>query len=110
MALSLAPRSEHRRPRRPRRRARPFSLDLHVREALDRCQSSYLSKCFEESPNLRGLLYYDKGAGVLSIRDPRLAFYLRNTPWPTFIKRCGYAKRARIDAKGKLAFTPDRPL
>lgn len=82
--------------------------DDDVRDALDRLKSSYLSRCFDETPNLRSLFYYNKGAGVLSIEDPRLAFYLRHMSWPRFIERTGH-KYARIDAEGNLVFSKRRP-
>lgn len=83
--------------------------DPDVRDALLRLKSSYLSSCFDGANNLKSLLYYNKNAGVLSIEDPRLAFYLRNMSWSAFIERIGHEKNARIDAEGKLAFSRRRP-
>jgi 3',5'-cyclic AMP phosphodiesterase CpdA len=81
--------------------------DLDVREALTRLKSSYLSKCFDETPSLKNLVYYNKNAGTLTIEDPRLAFYLRNMSWPSFIERTGH-QNARIDSAGKLVFSKRR--
>jgi 3',5'-cyclic AMP phosphodiesterase CpdA len=82
--------------------------DPDLRDALGRLKSSYLSRCFEEARNLKSLLYYNRNAGVLSIEDPRLAFYLRHMSWPRFIERTGH-QNARIDAEGKLVFSRRRP-
>ncbi|EYF03812.1 metallophosphoesterase [Chondromyces apiculatus] len=64
--------------------------DPDVRSALALLKSSYLSRCFEAAPELKSLLYYNSTAGVISIEDPRLAFYLRHMSWPGFIKRTGH--------------------
>jgi hypothetical protein len=86
--------------------------DADVRAALGRLKSSYLSRCFDEAPALKSILYYNRNAGILSIEDPRLAFYLRHMSWPRFIERTGH-QNARIDAEGKLVISrrgpSDRP-
>jgi 3',5'-cyclic AMP phosphodiesterase CpdA len=82
--------------------------DADVRAALTLWKGSFLSKCFDDTPSLKSLLYYNKGAGVLSIEDPRLAFYLRHMPWPGFITRTGH-KNARIDADRNLVFSRREP-
>ncbi len=74
-----------------------------VREALDLLRSSFLADCFEASPGLRSLLYYNKNAGVLTIEDPQLTFYLRHMSWPALIEKTAH-DRARINAEGKLVF------
>jgi 3',5'-cyclic AMP phosphodiesterase CpdA len=82
--------------------------DPDVREALARLKSSYLSRCFDETPALRSLLYYNRNAGILSIEDPRLAFYLRHMSWSRFIERTGH-QNARIDEAAMLVFSRRRP-
>lgn len=78
--------------------------DKDIQEALLRLKNSYLTKCFEDSPALKSLFYYNKGSGVLSIEDPRLAFYLRYMSWAGFIERTNH-RNARIDSEGNLVFS-----
>ncbi|HSN97589.1 MAG TPA: TIR domain-containing protein, partial [Candidatus Nanopelagicales bacterium] len=82
--------------------------DPDLRAALSRLKSSYLAKCFEDAPELKSLLYYNQSAGVLSIEDPRLAFYLRHMSWSGFITRTNH-RNARIDAEGNLVFSRRQP-
>jgi len=83
-------------------------MDADVRAALALLKSSYLAKCFEGTPSLKSLFYYNKSAAILSIEDPRLAFYLRHMSWPSFITRTGH-RNARIDASGTLVFSKRAP-
>jgi 3',5'-cyclic AMP phosphodiesterase CpdA len=82
--------------------------DPDVRASLTLFKGSFLSRCFDETPNLKSLLYYNKSAGVLSLEDPQLAFYLRHMPWPRFITRTGH-RNARIDLEGNLVFSRREP-
>jgi hypothetical protein len=38
------------------------------------------------------ILHYDRDTKTLSIEDPHLAYVLRNTDWPSFIRSCGFTK------------------
>ncbi len=83
--------------------------DTDVHDALVRLKSSYLAKCFDDHPGLKSLFYYNKGAGIVSIEDPRLGFYLRHTSWPDFIEKTGH-RNARIDVvESKLVFSKRSP-
>lgn len=82
--------------------------DPDLRDALLLLKSSYLAKCFEDTPELKSLFYYNKSAGVLSIEDPRLVFYLRHMSWSEFITKTNH-RNARIDAEGNLAFSRRQP-
>ncbi|WP_437956303.1 TIR domain-containing protein [Sorangium sp. So ce119] len=81
--------------------------DPDVRSALDRLKSGYLAQLFEQIPDLKSLFFYNQNAGVLSLEDPRLVFYLRHMPWPSFITKTGH-QDASIDAKGELVFSRKR--
>jgi predicted MPP superfamily phosphohydrolase len=49
--------------------------------AFDWFLASNLSRCFEQQPQLRGLLYYNRAAQTLTMEDPQLKFYLRALSW-----------------------------
>jgi hypothetical protein len=80
--------------------------DGEVRDALTLLKSSYLARCFEANPELRSLFFYNKQAGILSIEDPRLKFYLLNMSWPSFIERTGTDALASTPR----GTSPSRPL
>ena len=51
---------------------------------------SNLARCFREHPALRGLLYYNRAAGTLTLEDPQLKFYLRQLDWEEFALASGH--------------------
>lgn len=70
--------------------------------AFDWFLQSNLSRCFEQYPALRGLLYYNRATGTLTMEDPQVAFYLRALDWAEF---------ARTSGHGHVVFHPeDGPL
>jgi 3',5'-cyclic AMP phosphodiesterase CpdA len=66
--------------------------------AFDWFLQSNLSRCFEQYPLLRGLLYYNRATATLTMEDPQVAFYLRALDWAEF---------ARTSGHGNVAFHPD---
>lgn len=69
-----------------------------LRPVFDWFLQSNLSSCFEQYPDLRGLLYFNRATGTLTMEDPRLAFYLRNLDWREFAMASGH---------GHVEFHPD---
>ena len=70
--------------------------------AFDWFLQSNLSRCFEEYPELRGLLYFNRSTGTLTMEDPQLKFYLRALDWTEFGEASGH---------GHVEFHPsDGPL
>ena len=70
--------------------------------AFDWFLKSNLTRCFQEHPGLRGLLYYNRAAGTLTMEDPQLKFYLRQLDWEAFAQASGH---------GAVKFHPeDGPL
>ena len=63
---------------------------------------SNLSQCFADHPELRGLLYFNRSTGTLTMEDPQLKFYLRALDWTEFAEASGH---------GHVEFHPsDGPL
>lgn len=70
--------------------------------AFDWFLQSNLSRCFEQYPELRGLLYFNRATGTLTMEDPQLKFYLRVVDWAEFAEASGH---------GHVEFHPsDGPL
>lgn len=70
--------------------------------AFDWFLQGNLSRCFEEYPALRGLLYFNGATATLTMEDPQLTFYLRELDW---------AELARASGHGNVTFHPaDGPL
>lgn len=69
-----------------------------LKPVFDWYLESNLSRCFEENPTLRGLLYFNRATGTLTMEDPQLDFYLRNLDWP---------KLALASGHGHVVFHPD---
>jgi 3',5'-cyclic AMP phosphodiesterase CpdA len=59
---------------------------------------SNLTRCFQEHPRLRGLLYYNRATTTLTLEDPQLKFYLRELDWEKFAEASGH---------GRVRFHPD---
>jgi len=59
---------------------------------------SNLTRCFQEHPRLKGLLYYNRATTTLTIEDPQLKFYLRELDWEKFAEASGH---------GRVRFHPD---
>jgi Calcineurin-like phosphoesterase len=69
-----------------------------LKPVFDWFLQSHLSACFEQHPDLRGLLYFNRAAGTLTMEDPQLEFYLRNLDWPELALASGH---------GHVVFHPD---
>lgn len=52
--------------------------------------ASNMSAFFAEHPRLRGLLYFRRDAGTLTMEDPQLKFYLRELDWVELAKASGH--------------------
>jgi predicted MPP superfamily phosphohydrolase len=52
--------------------------------------ASNLTRCFQEHPRLRGLLYYHGATQTLTMEDPQLKFYLRALNWEEFAAASGH--------------------
>jgi 3',5'-cyclic AMP phosphodiesterase CpdA len=52
--------------------------------------ASNLTRCFQEHPQLRGLLYYHGATQTLTMEDPQLKFYLRGLDWEEFAEASGH--------------------
>lgn len=63
---------------------------------------SNLSRCFEDHPELRGLLYFNRSTGTLTMEDPQLKFYLRALDWPEFAEASGHGHVEFHPADGPL--------
>jgi 3',5'-cyclic AMP phosphodiesterase CpdA len=59
---------------------------------------SNLTRCFQEHPKLRGLLYYNRATTTLTLEDPQLKFYLRELDWERFAEASGH---------GHVSFHPE---
>jgi predicted MPP superfamily phosphohydrolase len=66
--------------------------------AFDWFLQSNLSRCFEQYPALRGLLYFNRATATLTMEDPQLTFFLRELDWTEFAKTSGH---------GEVRFHPD---
>jgi len=53
---------------------------------------SNLARCFQEHPELRGLLYYNRATTTLTLEDPQLKFYLRELDWEKFAEASGHTR------------------
>ncbi len=70
--------------------------------AFDWFLLSNLSRCFQEHPLLKGLLYYNRATATLTMEDPQLKFFLRELDWAAFAEASGH---------GHVPFHPeDGPL
>lgn len=64
--------------------------------------ASNMSTFFAGHPRLKGLLYFRRDAGTLTMEDPQLKFYLRELDWVEFGEASGH---------GRVAFHPvDGPV
>lgn len=63
---------------------------------------SNLSRCFDDHPELRGLLYFNRSTGTLTMEDPQLKFYLRALDWPEFAEASGHGHVEFHPADGPL--------
>jgi hypothetical protein len=73
-----------------------------LKTVFDWYLQSNLTTCFVENPDLRGLIYFNRATGTLTIEDPQLEFYLRNLDWREFAEASGH---------GHVEFHPeDGPL
>ena len=70
--------------------------------AFDWFLQSNLSRCFDEYPELRGLLYFNRATGTLTMEDPQLTFYLRALNWPEFAEASGHGHVEFHPADGPL--------
>jgi Calcineurin-like phosphoesterase/TIR domain len=80
--------------------SRSKSGDISVQEAIyqfpdlspafDWLRASNLQRCFDEHPELKRLLYYNRSAATLSIEDPQLKFYLRKLDWADLARGSGH--------------------
>jgi 3',5'-cyclic AMP phosphodiesterase CpdA len=59
---------------------------------------SNLTRCFQEHPRLKGLLYYNRATMTLTLEDPQLKFYLRELDWEDF---------AEVSGHGRVSFHPE---
>lgn len=66
--------------------------------AFDWLLESNISRCFQEHPALKGLLYYNRATQTLTMENPQLKFYLRALDWEEF---------ARASGHGRVLFHPD---
>ncbi|WP_437977740.1 TIR domain-containing protein [Sorangium sp. So ce295] len=64
---------------------------------------SHMQRCLEEIPQLSSLFCYQPGAGVLSVEDPQLKFYLAQMSWLDFARRTGH-HGVRLDPRRGLVF------
>jgi Calcineurin-like phosphoesterase len=69
-----------------------------LRPVFDWYLQSNLTTCFAEHPALRGLIYFNRATGTLTMEDPQLEFYLRNLDWREFAEASGH---------GHVEFHPD---
>jgi hypothetical protein len=53
---------------------------------------SNLSRCFEQYPSLKGLLYFNRASATLTMEDPQLKFYLRELNWEEFAEASGHGQ------------------
>jgi hypothetical protein len=61
-----------------------------LRAAFDWFLESNLSRCFQDHPSLKGLLYYNRAMATLTMEDPQLKFYLRELDWERFAEASGH--------------------
>jgi hypothetical protein len=71
---------------------------------------SNLSRCFEDHPELRGLLYFNRATGTLAMEDPQLSFYLRALDWTAFGEASGHGHIVFHPADGPLWSPAEQPL
>lgn len=64
-------------------------------------EKGYLEKLISESPDIQNIIHYDASSKILSIEDPKFAYYIRNLSWNKFGHRVGF-RRNRF--KGKYDF------
>jgi predicted phosphodiesterase len=74
----------------------------HLSSVLDWFLSSNLSRCFEQHPDLRALLYFNRAIGTLTMEDPQLKFYLGALDWSEFAEASGHGQVAFHPADGPL--------
>jgi 3',5'-cyclic AMP phosphodiesterase CpdA len=60
--------------------------------AFDWLLASNLSRCSQEHPHLKGLLYYNRATQTLTLEDPQLKFYLRALTWEEFAEASGHGR------------------
>ena len=70
----------------------------NILPAFDWYLASNLSRCFEKHPSLKGLLYFNRATGTLTMEDPQLKFYLRQLDWENFAEATGH---------GHVSFHPE---
>jgi len=70
--------------------------------AFDWFLQSNLTRCFEQYPELRDLLYFNRATGTLTMEDPQLKFYLRAVDWPEFAETSGHGHVEFHPADGPL--------
>ena len=63
----------------------------HVQAGIDWLLESNLGRLFASRPRLAQLFYYNAEAGILSLEDPQLDFYLNNLRWPAFARDSGHS-------------------
>ncbi|MEL6345177.1 MAG: metallophosphoesterase [Myxococcota bacterium] len=61
-----------------------------LKPALSWLMQSRLATLFEEQPELSEILFYNRDAGMLSIEDPQLDFYLNHLSWPALARDSGH--------------------
>lgn len=52
--------------------------------------ASNMSALFTQHPHLKGLLYFRRDGGTLTLEDPQLKFYLRELDWAEFAEASGH--------------------
>jgi predicted MPP superfamily phosphohydrolase len=68
-----------------------------------------LSRCFDEHAELRGLLYFNRATGTLTMEDPQLKFYLRALDWTEFGEASGHGRVEFHPQDGPLWPLDDQP-
>jgi hypothetical protein len=63
---------------------------LHA--AFEWLLANNLSRCFQDHPRLKGLLYYNRVAQTLTMEDPQLKFYLRALDWEELARASGHGE------------------
>lgn len=74
--------------------------------AFDWFLESNLTRCFHEHPELRGLLYFNRATGTLTMEDPQLKFYLRELDWEEFAETSGHGHISFHSEDGPLWLSP----
>lgn len=62
----------------------------NLKGALEWMRSSHLGRFFQTHPSAKNLLYYNRGAGTLSLEDPQLKFFLRKLDWEALAIASGH--------------------